>query len=247
MRLSVKEHVVRALTRRRGIERQVNGVRLRVASPTRALFTQDYDRPLAEFLRNRIQPGTEVWNVGANVGIWVLQMADWVGPRGRVVAFEPNAETANALRENVRLNGFESRVEVIQSAVGEHVGEVDFYASGTDGMSRAGQPNPLLPEARAHRVAITTLDAVAASRDRFPSWILMDVEGWEIAALRGARSVLAHAQVALEMHPSAWSWSGHARQDFEHLLDEYGLHAVGLSSQADVLEDYGHAYLAPAT
>lgn len=247
MELSVKEHVVRALTRRRGVERHVNGVRLRVASPTRALFTQDYDRPLAEFLRTRIQPGTEVWNVGANVGIWVLQMAEWVGPHGRAVAFEPNADTANALRENVRLNGFDSRVEVIQSAVGEHVGEVDFYASGTDGMSRAGQPNPLLVDARARRVPVTTLDTVARSRGGFPSWILMDVEGWEIAALRGARRVLEHAQIALEMHPSAWSWSGHRRQDLEHLLGDCGLQAVGLSGQADVFEDYGHAYLTRAT
>jgi len=35
-------------------------------------------------------------------------------------------------------------------------------------------------------VPVVTLDAFAASRSRFPSWILMDVEGWEIAALRGA-------------------------------------------------------------
>jgi FkbM family methyltransferase len=244
MRLSTREQVVRALTRRRGVERHVNGVRLRVASPTRALFTRDYDRPLADFLRSRVQPGAEVWNVGANVGIWVLQMAAWVGPGGRVVAFEPNAETADTLRENVRLNGFEPRVEVIQSAVGERVGEVDFYASGTDGMSRAGQPNPLLPDARVRRVPVTTLDAFAGTRNRVPSWILMDVEGWEIAALRGARRVLEQAQVAVEMHPSAWSWSGHNRKDFEHLLGEHGLRAVGLSSQADVFEDYGHAYLA---
>ena len=246
MGLSAREQIVRVLTRSRGVERHVNGVRLRVASPTRALFTDDYDRPLAEFLRSRVQPGAEVWNVGANVGIWVLQMAAWVGPAGRVVAFEPNAETAETLRENVRLNGFESRVELVQTAIGEHVGEVDFYAAGTDGMSRAGQPNPLLPEARARRVPVTTLDVFARTRSQLPSWILMDVEGWEIAALRGARRVLEHAQVAVEMHPSAWSWSGHDRHDFENLLGDYGLHAVGLSSQGDVFEDYGHAHLARA-
>ena len=74
----------------------------------------------------------------------------------------------------------------------------------------------------------------------------MDVEGWEIAALRGARQVLTHAQVAVEMHPSAWEWSGHTRHDFERLLTDYGLRAVGLNSQADVFEDYGHAHLARA-
>lgn len=244
MRLSSREHVIRALTRRRGVERRVNGTPFRVASPARALFTEDYDRPLADFLKSRIQPGDDVWNVGANVGIWVLQIATWVGQGGRVVAFEPNAETAATLRENVRLNGFESRVEVVECVVGEQVGEVDFFAEGTDGMSRAGQPNPLLQHTTARRVPVTTLDAFASARRQWPSWILMDVEGWEIAALRGARQVLQHAQVALELHPSAWSWSGHNRQDLERVLEENGLQAVGLSGQADVLGDYGHAHLA---
>ena len=114
MRLSSREQVIRALTRRRGVERRVNGTPFRVASPARALFTEDYDRPLADFLKSRIRPGDDVWNVGANVGIWVLQIATWVGEGGRVVAFEPNAETAATLRENIRLNGFESRVEVVE-------------------------------------------------------------------------------------------------------------------------------------
>ena len=246
MALSPRERLIRILTRKRGVARNVNGVAVRVASPSRALFTPDYDRPLAEFLRSRVSPGDEVWNVGANVGIWVLQMATWVGPEGRVVAFEPNHDTAAALRENVRLNRFESRVEIVEAAVGEHAGEVDFFAAGTDGMSRAGQPNPLLAATTRRRVPVVTLDAFARTRGRLPSWILMDVEGWEIAALRGARQVLAHAQVAVEMHPSAWEWSGHTRHDFERLLADYGLQAVGLTSQGDVFADYGHAHLAPA-
>jgi len=81
-----------------------------------------------------------------------------------VVAFEPNAETAATLRENIRLNGFESRVEVVECVVGEQVGEVDFFAAGTDGMSRAGQANPLLQDATARRVPVTTLDAFANAR-----------------------------------------------------------------------------------
>ena len=246
MALSLRERLIRTLTWTRGVERRVNGVPLRVASPSRALFTPDYDRPLADFLHSRIRPGDEVWNVGANVGIWVLQMAAWVGPHGRVVAFEPNHDTAEILRENVRLNGFQSRVEIVESAIGEQAGEVDFYGAGTDGMSRAGQPNPLLPHATRRRVPVVTLDAFAASRNRFPSWILMDVEGWEIAALRGARQVLTQAQVAVEMHPSAWEWSGHSRNDFERLLADCSLRAVGLTGQTDVYGDYGHAHLAPA-
>lgn len=240
-----RENLVRLLTRRAGVSRTVNGVPLRVASPVRGLFTADYDRPLADFLRGHIEPGSEVWNVGANVGIWVLQIATWVGPDGKVVAFEPNATTAEVLRENVRLNGLQARVEIVESAVGEEVGHVEFFAAGTDGMSRAGQPNPLLPDATARRVPVTTLDAFAASRPRLPSWILMDVEGGEISALRGARHVLEESRIAVELHPSAWPWSGQSRADLEQLLDAYALDAVPLTDQKDVLGDYGHVHLRP--
>ena len=106
--LSLRETLIRAFFRTRGAPRVVNGVSLRVAPAVRARFTPDYDRPLADFLRSRVRVGDEVWNVGANVGIWTLQMASWVGSTGTVVAFEPNPATVAVLRHNIRLNGLES-------------------------------------------------------------------------------------------------------------------------------------------
>jgi hypothetical protein len=78
MLASLREHVIRAVTYHHGVPRVVNGVPLRVASPVRALFTPDYDCAVAELLKERIAAGSEVWTVGANVGIYVLQLASWV-------------------------------------------------------------------------------------------------------------------------------------------------------------------------
>ena len=239
------ERVLRLLTIRRGISRVVNGLHFRVASPVRAVFTQDYDRPVADFLRSQIAPGSEVWNVGANVGIYALQLASWVGPTGRVVAFEPNPKAAGFLRENLRLNNLQHRVEVIETAVGEDSGDVDFYVSGTNGMARAGAPNPLIPDSTVVRATVTTLDAFRARRSQSPSWIMMDIEGWEIAALRGARTLLDETRVAVELHPSAWAWSGHTRADLEMLLRERMLGARPLAGQRDVLDEHGQVVLVP--
>lgn len=241
----IRERILCLLTSGRGVSRTVNGTALRVASRVRATFTPDYDRSLANYLRPRTQVGAEVWNVGANVGVWTLQFAQWVGPSGRVVAFEPNPTTAAFLRENARLNGFESRVEVVETAVGGEVGRVAFHVQGTDGMSRAGQPNPLLTDTTAIEVPVTTIDAQVTLRGRVPAWVLMDVEGWEIAALSGATGLLAHAQaqVVVELHPSAWAWSGHARADLEHVLTNAWLRPVPLTGQQDPLAEYGHVYL----
>ena len=245
--LSLRETLIRAFFGIRGIPRVVNGVPLRVVPAVRALFTSDYDRPLADFLRSRVRVGDEVWNVGANVGIWTLQMATWVGPTGKVVAFEPNPATVAVLRNNVRLNGLAGRVEIVQSAVGEDEGQVQFFAADTDGMSRAGKANPGLSKTTTFMVPVTTLDRVADSRGTMPSWIVMDIEGWELHALRGAHHVLSRSRLVVEMHPSAWPWSGHSRSDFEHLLSAWRLRAVPLSGQRDVLADYGHIHLEPFT
>ena len=184
---------------------------VRVASTARAVFSGDYDRPVADYLRSRIQPGSEVWNVGANVGVYALQFASWVGPTGSVVAFEPNPKAARLLRENVHLNGLSERVEIVECAVGDQKGHTDLFIDGANGMARAGRPNPVLVEPESVRVPVTTLDAFRATRSKAPSWIMMDIEGWEIAALRGARTLLETARVVVELHPSAWAWSGHTR------------------------------------
>ena len=240
---AVREPILRAITRRTGMPRTVNGLPVRVVSTTRAVFSGDYDRPVADYLRSRIQPGSEVWNVGANVGVYALQLATWVGETGRVVAFEPNPRAARILRENIDLNGLGPRIEIVECAVGEHTGHVDLFIDGANGMARAGRANPLIQKPETVRVPVTTLDAFRRARTKSPSWIMMDIEGWEIAALRGARTLLDTTRVVLELHPSAWAWSGDARSDLEQLLDDAGLVAVPLIGQQDPLNEHGQVVL----
>jgi FkbM family methyltransferase len=240
---ALREPILRAITRRTGMPRTVNGLSVRVASTARAVFSGDYDRPVADYLRSRIQPGSEVWSVGANVGVYTLQFASWVGPAGCVVAFEPNPRAARLLRENVRLNGLSERVEIVECAIGDHRGHVDLFIEGASGMARAGRPNPMLAEPESVRVPVTTLDLFRAARGTSPSWIMMDIEGWEIAALRGAGTLFDTTRFAVELHPSAWAWSGHNRTELERLLDDAGLDIVPLIGQLDPLNEHGQVAL----
>ena len=237
------ELALRVATSGRGVSRTINGLPVRVDSTTRRWLCDDYERPVAAFLRHHIQPGSEVWNVGANVGVYALQLAAWVGPDGHVLAFEPNPLAARRLAENVRLNELEDRIEIVPLAIGETSGEAALFARGTDGMSRLGRPNPLLGGTHGISVPVSTLDEVAGRRQRRPDWVMMDIEGWEIGALKSARQLLGHSRFVIELHPSAWSWSGHARTDLEDLLREHGLQAVPLTGQSDALAEHGHVFV----
>jgi len=243
--LKVRQTILRAVTLGRGVPRVVNGIPLRVDIPGRHTFTPVYDAGATAYLRDRVREGDEVWNVGANVGVYALQLAHWAGPTGKVVAFEPNPAARAVLTRNVRFNGLGGRIEVVAAAVGAAPGRVEFFTSGTDGMGRAGVPNPRLRDPNRIEVPVTTLDAFARERRTRPSIVVMDIEGWEIAALQGARSLLATTPFVLELHPNAWQWSGHSRADLDAIIAADRLTVVPLSGQADPLADYGQVVLEP--
>lgn len=79
----------------------------------------EYSESEARLFSALVRPGDTVLDVGANIGAHSVALASFVGPAGRVHAFEPGAETAAFLRANVALNALEERVLVHQVAVGD--------------------------------------------------------------------------------------------------------------------------------
>jgi FkbM family methyltransferase len=226
----------------------INGVAYQVSPRQRHRLGSAYDAPVADFLRERVRPGAVCYDVGANVGVYVMQFAHWSGPSGRVIAFEPNPGARAALAEHIDLNDLEERAEVVAAAVSDSPGEANFYAADADGMSRLGAPNRALAgRAREMKVPVITLDDFCRERGLAPDWLLIDVEGFEIAALRGARELIARRKGALgvvvEMHPNVWESARTTRALAEATLAELGLRPVPLTGQADPLGEYGIVYL----
>lgn len=243
----LREWWLRVAHGRRGLPRRVNGIDLRVLPQFRWYFTPEYDRPVAGLLHGRVRPGSVCVSVGANLGIYPLQFAAWSAPNGMVHAFEPNPATADALTEHVQLNDLTGRVKVVRKALADRTGEASFFASGVNGMSRLGAPNPALAESAARiTVSVGTLDDYCRANGVAPDVIMIDVEGFEQAVLAGAKVVLSAEKfpaVVVEMHPNAWVVAGSNRQRFEELLASLRLRPVPLSGQSDAMAEYGHVLL----
>jgi FkbM family methyltransferase len=244
--LTVYEHVLNLRFFGRGIEWQINGVPFRIDARYRRQMGQEYDRDLAPFFHKEVKPGFLCWDIGANVGVYVLQLANWSGPDGRLVAFEPNPATVAVLRKHVKMNGLENRVTIVPEAVGEIAGIATLHASACDGMSRLGKPNKLLPGTKSISVPITKLDDFVAHNGEIPNLILIDIEGFEFGALAGARRLLTEHRnigIIVELHPNAWDSAGMDRQKAARLLEELRLKPVALTGQQDPLGEYGHVQL----
>jgi FkbM family methyltransferase len=245
----VYESLLSATGGGRGIPWDINGVTYRIDPHHRHRLGQSYDAPVAAFLRERVKPGSLCFDVGANVGVYVLQFANWSSPSGQVVAFEPNPGALKILRRHVEMNRLTERVSIVPAAVGESIGEAVLYAVEADGMSRLGEANKALRgRAREIKVPVVTLDDYCRTENLKPDWLFIDIEGFEIAALSGARELIESRRgelgIVVEMHPNVWDSANTTRAGAENLLADLRLRAVPLTGQADCLGDYGLVHLA---
>jgi FkbM family methyltransferase len=229
-----------------GIPWDVNGTEFRIAAGERIRFAHRYEPEAAAFLSSRITPGMTCFDVGANVGVYVLQLANWSKPNGRVVAFEPNPGAREVLASHIAWNGIGDRVTVVPLAVSSAPGDNVLYAEGADGMSRLSQANDRLGDSTvATPVPVTSIDHWCQQHGTWPDVMLLDIEGFEIEALRGSRQTIARVKplIVVEMHPNVWPSSNASRPEAERLFAELGIRPVPLSGQRDPLEDYGQVFL----
>jgi FkbM family methyltransferase len=141
-----------------------------------------------------VQPGDVALDLGANVGFYTAQLDRLVQPGGEVHAFEPGEGTFAKLEQTKKLLRLE-RAKLHQQAIGEAVGEADFWSSncGNDAAQKSTHTPALARELRHHRVPLTTLDALAAElgvRAKKIAFVKCDIEGAEPAMLRGAKKLL---------------------------------------------------------
>jgi FkbM family methyltransferase len=240
----VYEWTLNVATAGRGIEQTLNGrERFRIDPSHRRHFPEVYDPTVCDYLRTRVKSGAQCLNVGAHVGVYTLCLARWTGRSGRVVAFEPNPITRRILSRHVALNGFGDRVEVRAEAVGGDEGRARFIVAGSEGTSRLGRPNPSRPEGAPVEVDVVTIDSFCSRRPLTPDWLVMDIEGYEVAALAGARETILARRGALgvvvELHPDVWEISGSSRAAVEQLLSELRLRVVPLAGQSAPLDEHG--------
>lgn len=139
-----------------------------------------------------LKPGMVAMDVGANIGVHTVFMAQAVGSGGAVFAFEPQRVVHQLLCANLALNSL-NNVMTWHAAVGPKAGTIivppiRYDLEGNFGGVALGDHE------RGETVPVVALDALPLRSCHF---IKIDVEGMEAQVLEGARQMIARLRPIL--------------------------------------------------
>lgn len=155
--------------------------------------TAGFDRNLLEAAIQLVQTGDNVWDIGANVGVFTIASAAR-SRTGQIVAVEADIWLANLIRRTSRLPanaGF--NIAVVPVAASSTAGVATFtiaargrasnHLTNVPGNSQAGGVRETVD------VATLPLDILLAHYPP-PNVVKMDVEGAEVEVLKGMSQIL---------------------------------------------------------
>ncbi len=169
-----------------------------------------------------VRPGMTVVDVGANIGIHTLHLAELVGASGKVVAAEPNATAIQELHRNLALNNV-TNVRVLSCALWEEDGEA-WFNYPTEGREAMGG---LMSNSRSrvsHKSKIRTarMDSILPHMGiQKVDFIKIDVEGAELPVLKGALRFLESERkpsILYESNPQNTAPYGYTPSDIRGFL-----------------------------
>ena len=157
----------------------------------RAILDGGFERTESRFVETFLRPGMTVLDVGAHHGFYTLLASRKVGPRGRVIAFEPSPRERKLLLRHLRLNRCKN-VSVESFALGSQEAQANFFLveGGETGCNSLRPPN-VNEATKILSVPVRKLDDFFHQQGiRQVDFIKMDVEGAELDVLRGAAQLL---------------------------------------------------------
>ena len=191
-------------------------------------------------LERLVPPGASAIDVGANIGIHTCVLSKCVGEQGVVYAYEPVMRNVRDLESNLLINQI-TNVVVRDVGVGAQTGSVPFHFTEENdfnkGMSRYD------PNAK-DSIPVVSLDDDLRSVENI-ALIKVDVEGMEVAVIKGSREVLGKHRpyLVLELNQNDWSISDLAELiPYKHRVF---IKPVDLTGKWQPVEDIDNSDLPP--
>jgi FkbM family methyltransferase len=192
-----------------------------------------YELDTVRLVRRLLQAGDHFVDCGANIGYFTLAAARRVGASGRVDSFEPDPLNRARLQANLAANDSPAQIHVHEVALSDRAGEATLYHPTGVGQNHGEASLFAAPGAEANNYTVRTarLDEEIQTPPRL---IKMDIEGAELAAIKGMTRLLSSGQppqLIVEHNPHSAETAGHKAGDLLRALREsqprYRAHWIG--------------------
>lgn len=159
------------------------------------------------FMKDKmIKQGDVILECGGHHGCTAIFLSKLVGDDGKVVTFEPLPNNCDIIQKNFRLNGLEN-VTLERKALGADKGKITINDVSNSSISLNGL---------GVEVEMTCLDEYEHLN---PTFLKIDVEGWEQQVLMGAKKILSKKpKLAIEIHTEQLSIFGSSIEEIFRLI-----------------------------
>jgi len=154
-----------------------------------------------------IEQGDVVLECGGHHGCTAIVLSNWAGETGKVVTFEASPKNCDIIEKNIRQNNL-GNVTVERKAVGSRKGKITINDVSNASITMTG---------RGVEVELVCLDEY---ENLNPSFLKIDVEGFEVQVLQGARRIMSkRPKLAIEIHAEDLPRYGASVEDLFDLID----------------------------
>ena len=163
---------------------------------------EGFEIPMTRMFSTLIRPDFQILDVGANIGCTSLLFSD-LGQQ--VIAFEPLARTFELLQKNIS-SSKKNNIKLLQLALGDENKEAEIYFSDTNRSTAFVLDRTERDDSKTAVIKIKRLD------DLFPEigidrldFMKIDVEGYELRVLTGAKNTIEQYQPIVQMEFNSWT------------------------------------------
>jgi FkbM family methyltransferase len=168
-----------------------------------------YEHGTLSILKKNLCEGDIFFDIGANIGWISCVVSGFVGKSGKVYAFEPHPRIYEIFKNNIKINNI-NNIFTYNIALGSKIYKTKIYDIPNMNRGSASLISPTGIKKDGFKINVTTIDSLIENGQiPIPKLIKIDVEGFELKVLKGAKKLLKNSQapiICLEystLHPQS--------------------------------------------
>lgn len=160
----------------------------------------EYEANVQQNIKQYIKAGDTVFDIGGNIGQYAMLFSELAGDSGNVYSFEPDFKNFSFLQFNSNINKC-LNLHCYNFGVGELDTELEFFRdTETGGRTGSFIESFVGSHYKGHKdvVRLKRFDTLIKEFGK-PSFVKIDVEGFEVNVLKGLSSILSDSKFLVEV------------------------------------------------